>query len=146
MDELEVLPEDACAALLRQHGVGRVALVVDDYPVIVPVNYRVVDVTGAPVIVLRTRPGNVIDKGGERVALQIDGFDTVHRSGWSVLARGLMHHIDDAAIAELRDALDPDTWIATGRDSWLAIERLKLSGRRLRGPEPQWAFHLRGYL
>jgi nitroimidazol reductase NimA-like FMN-containing flavoprotein (pyridoxamine 5'-phosphate oxidase superfamily) len=147
VDELlEELSEEVCLDLLRAYDVGRIAVVVEGDPVVVPINYLAVDRDGEPAIVLRTRRGNVIDSGSTRAALQIDGIDPVHQCGWSVLARGVLRHLDDDAIAALEEHPRARSWLGATRDTWLVIEHLRISGRRLRAPEAQWAFHIRGYL
>ena len=66
--ELEALSFDDCLALLRDHVIGRVAVVDNDFPVILPVNYRLVETSGKSWIALRTRTGNVIDRAAMPVA------------------------------------------------------------------------------
>ena len=53
---------DDCLELLRFGELGRVAVVIDGFPVIVPVNYRLVEGPGGVWIALRTRSGNVVDR------------------------------------------------------------------------------------
>src|SRR4051794_23972621 len=104
--ELEVLPLDGCLALLRAHTVGRVAVVVNEFPIVLPVNYKLVE-TGGPVwVALRTRPGNVIDRASKPVAFEIDRIDSSEHEGWSVLVRGTLHHAD-ADAADFRERFDP---------------------------------------
>ena len=59
---LEVLDMQECLSLLRQEQVGRVAVVVDEFPIVLPVNYKVVQFAGRVWILLRTRSGNVLDR------------------------------------------------------------------------------------
>jgi nitroimidazol reductase NimA-like FMN-containing flavoprotein (pyridoxamine 5'-phosphate oxidase superfamily) len=142
---LEPLSEDECLALLRAHGLGRIALVADGWPVVFPVNYRLVETGDRTWIALRTRPGNVIDRLPLMVAFQIDGVDPARRQGWSVLARGTLHRIDPEAPG-VRERFDPDTWIVAERDAWLTIDSFMLSGRRLQAAESEWPFHDNAYL
>ena len=124
---------------------GRIGVVVNDFPVVVPVNYRLVETTGLTWIALRTRPGNVIEQASMNVAFEIDGIDAAHRQGWSVLVRGTLHHVDPDA-ADFRARFDSEPWLATERDAWLIIQPFAISGRRLNAAEPDWAFHIQGYL
>ena len=143
--QLEVLSLEDCPTLLRSHSVGRVAVVENEFPVVLPVNYRLVE-TNAPVwIALRTRPGNVIDHAATPVAFEIDGFAISEEEGWSVLVRGTLQHVDPDA-AGFRERFDPQPWLENERDAWLIIEPFSITGRLLRSPQPQWAFHLRGYV
>jgi nitroimidazol reductase NimA-like FMN-containing flavoprotein (pyridoxamine 5'-phosphate oxidase superfamily) len=142
---LEDLPVEKCLQLLRQTSVGRVAVVVDGSPIILPVNYRLAEPPGRTWIALRTRPGNVIDHAGPHVALEIDGLDPTHQEGWSVLARGTLHHVD-ADAAGFRERFDPEPWMLAERDSWLVIEPFAITGRRLHSAEREWALQVRAYL
>jgi uncharacterized protein len=142
---LEKLPYEECVQLLRGGTVGRIAFVVDEAPVILPVNYRVTETGGHLWIVLRTRPGNIIQRAPMHVAFEIDEIDLGEHQGWSVLARGTLHPVDPDA-ADFRERFDPEPWIEAERDSWLIIDPFAVSGRRLRGPRPIWAFHEAAYL
>lgn len=142
---LEELPIEDCLRLLGQRSVGRVAIVVDGSPIVLPVNYRLVETCGLTWVALRTRPGGVIEQATMNVAFEIDDIDTAHRQGWSVLVRGTLHHVDPDA-ANFRDRFDPEPWLNADRDSWLVIEPFAISGRRLHPAEVEWAFHILGYL
>jgi nitroimidazol reductase NimA-like FMN-containing flavoprotein (pyridoxamine 5'-phosphate oxidase superfamily) len=142
---LEELMRDQCLHLLREAAVGRLGIVVEGAPIVLPVNYRVVDAPGRTWIALRTRPGNVIDRASMSVALEIDGLDPVHNEGWSVLVRGTLHRVDTEAAA-FRDSFDPEPWMSTERDAWLVIEPFAITGRRLHAPDREWAFQVEAYL
>jgi Pyridoxamine 5'-phosphate oxidase len=143
--ELEVLSLDECLALLRGDVVGRVAVVDDMFPVVLPVNYKLVETRGPVWVAIRTRPENVIDHPGMPAAFEIDGYSITEQEGWSVLVRGTLDHVDPDR-GGLWEGHDPQPWFDSERDAWLAIEPVSVTGRRLRSPQPQWAFHLRGYL
>jgi nitroimidazol reductase NimA-like FMN-containing flavoprotein (pyridoxamine 5'-phosphate oxidase superfamily) len=145
---LEELSHEECLELLRSRSVGRIGFTVDGFPFVVPVNYRLVEAGGTTPdawIALRTRPGNVIDQAADDVAFEIDDVDLYHQGGWSVLVRGTLHEIDPDA-ANIRERFDPEPWIDTEREAWLIIEPFAVTGRRLHGPEIEWAFHVRAYL
>lgn len=142
---LDQLSAETCIDLLRMHSIGRVSVIVDGFPVVLPVNYRFVESRTGPSILIRTRPGNVIDQAGVNAAFEIDSIDPSHCTGWSVLVRGQLSHVDDATVERIRDQFDPLPWL-TGRDSWLIINPLQVTGRRLRTVDVEWAFHIRGYL
>ena len=127
----EILSEEECRTLLEAHEVGRVGFVIDDFPVVLPVNYAVVGET----IVVRTAPG-VLTAGvaGRPVAFEVDGFERWNRSGWSVLAQGHGRDITEEADArseELRQS-DLETWAPGDRTVSLTIDIAHLSGRRIR--------------
>lgn len=142
--QLEELSLDECLALLRNSHVGRVAVVVDDAPVVLPVNYRLVEEGERNWIALRTRRGGVIETAPTRVGFEIDGVDSANRQGWSVLVRGTLQPVDPDA-ADFRERFDPEPWVTDQRDTWLVIEPFAITGRRLHGTGAEWPFHLRGY-
>ncbi len=147
MDEawLETLDLETCLGHLRAQSVGRLAVVVDGTPVVLPVNYRLVEASGLTWVALRTRPGNVLDQPSTKVAFEIDAVDpTVHR-GWSVLVRGSLQHVDPDA-ASFRDRFDALPWLTADRDSWLVIEPFSITGRELHPAQPDWAFQIDAYL
>jgi nitroimidazol reductase NimA-like FMN-containing flavoprotein (pyridoxamine 5'-phosphate oxidase superfamily) len=136
---LEPLTHEECLELLRRGRVGRIAFDVDEFPVILPVNFRLVETSGRVWIALRTRPGNVIERAPLHVAFQIDEVDPARHEGWSVLARGTLHPVDPDA-ADFNERFDPHPWIEADRESWLIIDPFALTGRRLHGAQPEWAF------
>ncbi|MGZ4689267.1 MAG: pyridoxamine 5'-phosphate oxidase family protein [Acidimicrobiia bacterium] len=142
---LEDLELETCLQHLRAELVGRVAVVIDGYPVVLPINYRLVETLGLTWVALRTRPGNVIDQASSNVAFEIDGIDPSHHRGWSVLVRGTLLPINPDA-ASFRERFDSEPWLLTERDSWLVIEPFSITGRELHSPEYEWAFHHRAYL
>ena len=141
---LEPLDLETCLMHLRGQVVGRLAVVVDEYPIVLPVNYRLVDAGGRNWIALRTRPGNVIDQASN-AAFEIDGIDEIHRRGWSVLVRGTLLHVDPDA-AGFRDRFDADPWLTAERDAWIVIEPFAITGRELHDAAYEWAFHSQAYL
>jgi nitroimidazol reductase NimA-like FMN-containing flavoprotein (pyridoxamine 5'-phosphate oxidase superfamily) len=142
---LEELSYADCLGLLRAGQVGRLAFLADDWPVVFPVNYRLVEASERTWIAVRTRPGNVIDRAPLKVAFQVDGVDPIRRAGWAVLARGTLHHVD-ADAADFRARFDPEPWIMAERDAWLVVDPFLVTGRRLREAEPEWAFGMDAYL
>ena len=144
MDAMVELTASECTALLAACSVGRVGVVVDGAPAILPVNYRWIDGPQGAYVALRTRPGSVIDRAASTVAFEIDGIDDLHQAGWSVLVRGTLHHV--LAGPSVHQLIDSHPWLVADRVSWLVIEVGAVTGRRLTGKESEWAFHLRGYL
>ena len=142
---LEELPYAECLQRLRAHTVGRIAVVIDEFPVVLPVNYRMVETAGTSWLALRTRPGNIIERAPMQVGFEIDAIDPAHRQGWSVLVRGTLHHVD-ADAADFRERFDPEPWLLAERDSWLVIEPFAITGRELHAAETEWAFHAGAYL
>jgi nitroimidazol reductase NimA-like FMN-containing flavoprotein (pyridoxamine 5'-phosphate oxidase superfamily) len=131
--------------LLRAGSVGRIGIVVNDAPIVLPVNFRLVETLDLAFLAVRTRPGNVIDRAGLMVAFEIDGIDPVHHQGWSVLVRGTLHHVDPDA-ADFKERFDSHPWLMEDRDAWLVIEPFAITGRQLHAGDDQWGFNARAYL
>ncbi len=137
-------------SLLRESTFGRIAFLIDDYPVVLPVNFRLATLYGRTWIAIRTRPGNVIDHQGMKVAFEADGADSAdsaesadgqHRQGWSVLVRGTLQHVDPD-VAGIRERFDSEPWLSAERDAWLIVEPYAITGRRLGPRTREWAFHM----
>ncbi len=125
--------------------VGRLAMMIDDYPLVVPVNYRLLDDAAGVGIVFRTGPGSAIDRAPAHVAFEIDGIDHPHHQGWSVVVRGDLHHLDASEIEVMSRNVDPRPWLDE-RTEWLVLRPMSITGRRLRAAEPEWRLRPEGYL
>jgi nitroimidazol reductase NimA-like FMN-containing flavoprotein (pyridoxamine 5'-phosphate oxidase superfamily) len=146
MSWLETLGLETCLAHLRAVEVGRLAIVAaDGGPIVLPVNFRLVEMAGVPWIALRTRPGSALDDAGATVAFEVDSIDPAHHRGWSVLVRGTLLRVEPGA-ATRHERFDSDPWLMADRDAWLAIEPFSISGRELHPAQPDWAFHVEAYL
>jgi nitroimidazol reductase NimA-like FMN-containing flavoprotein (pyridoxamine 5'-phosphate oxidase superfamily) len=143
---LEELGDDECRRLLTMSTIGRMAFVVDGRPVLFPVSYRFLGGESGQWILLRTRPGNALDSAAEHVAFEIDGMDHIHQEGWSVLVRGVVHHLDDNEVELFQHRFDPKPWVQQERTSWLAIKPQTITGRRLHAAQPEWSLPSEGYL
>ena len=137
---LEVLTEEESLRLLGTGELGRVGVTVGALPAIFPVNYRVV----GEAIVFRTAPGTKLSAAadGAVVAFETDHYDTVDRTGWSVLVVGrseVVHDLD-MAFKVLDAGLEP---FAPGvRTAIVRIAPEFVSGRRIvREPD---AVHVAG--
>lgn len=137
---LDEIGYEECLELLRSRSVGRISVVLNDAPILLPVNYRLVETSGPTWVALRTRSGNVIDRVPAKVAFEIDDVDVTHSEGWSVLVRGTLLRVDPDAV-EFRERFDPEPWVAD-RNSWLVIEPFAVTGRRLRATSPEWLLDL----
>jgi hypothetical protein len=80
------LTDDECHELLESSHIGRLALIDDDGPLVLPVNYCMDERS----VVFRTDGGTKLDavSSGVPVAFEVDGTDPAQRIGWSVLIRG----------------------------------------------------------
>ena len=92
---MEMLSDDECIDLLRQVPVGRIAVTVDALPVIIPINFAVVD--GA--VVFRTPPGTKLAAATASavVAFEVDSYEADGRTGWSVMVQGMASEVTDPA-------------------------------------------------
>ncbi|MFF8537407.1 pyridoxamine 5'-phosphate oxidase family protein [Streptomyces sp. SAS_267] len=127
--EFTELSRAECAELLSTHGVGRVAVSTASGPVIVPVNYSVVD----DAIVFRTARGATPSlASGCLVAFEVDRVDDTFSQGWSVLARGYAREVTDSdEERRLAQRAYSAPWSGGRRDTWVRIEPHALTGRRI---------------
>lgn len=125
---LEILTRAECFALLADDEVGRLAVVDGMTPHIFPVNY----VLDGETIVFRTDAGTKLDSGQRgRVSFEIDAFDRVRRSGWSVEASGRLEEVTDLDRhgAHVR-SLAVQPW-AGDKQHWMRLVIERISGRRV---------------
>lgn len=127
-----------CWALLREHGVGRLAWVGAEGLTVTPVNYSVDDSAlghgGAVAVVVRTTAHSGIARecDGRPVALEVDDLDVQARNGWSVLARGQGELRLSAPLPGMEHPpVLPDSWPAGTRPVLLRLEVDLLTGQRL---------------
>ena len=123
------LTTQECRELLSTHGVGRLAVTTDSGPVVVPVNYSVMDGT----LVFRTQPHAVpAQASGSQVAFEIDHIDGALSQGWSVLVRGQARAVTDPdSIRRLEEQAYSAPWAGGQRELWIRIEPLSITGRRI---------------
>ena len=126
---LELLTEAEAWDLLAGGTVGRVGVTVGALPAIFPVNYEVIDGT----IVFRSGEGTKLSAAaaGAVVAFEVDDFEVVDRTGWSVLVVGTAEVVHDLELTMrvLDSQLEP---FAGGRRA--TIVRIRpgfVSGRRI---------------
>jgi uncharacterized protein len=126
---LELLDDDEARRLLASSEVGRVGITMGALPAIFPVNYRLVD--GA--IVFWTAPGSKMSAAvaGAVVAFEVDDYGVWDRSGWSVLAVGEAHVVDDPALRQAVAAAGLEPFADGARTAMVRVEPTFLSGRRL---------------
>jgi nitroimidazol reductase NimA-like FMN-containing flavoprotein (pyridoxamine 5'-phosphate oxidase superfamily) len=131
---LDELDESECRRLLATKDVGRLAVVADGQPLVVPVNY----VLDGDDIVFRSDPGTKLAHSSlDKVAFEVDELDPAVREGWSVLVRGVGREITSALDerSERQRALPLRTWVTGERGHWVRIVASEITGRRLRHSE-----------
>ena len=128
--QIETVERDDCLALLATTSVGRLGLLVDGRPEILPVNFAV----DGDVVLFRTAPGTVLNQAALTVvAFEADQFDESGRSGWSVLVQGIAQDIGDAIDrnSERVRRLTLVTWAPGTRERWFSIRPERVTGRRI---------------
>jgi hypothetical protein len=114
-------------ALLRESGVGRLAVIVDDRPEIFPVNHLVDHGS----VVLRTALGTKFRGAvGHWVAFEADGYDPETGSAWSVVLKG-----EGQEVNRLYDVLEVIElplfpWDSAPKSHFIRIEPHSITGRR----------------
>ncbi|MGW5609131.1 helix-turn-helix domain-containing protein [Streptomyces sp. NPDC003753] len=123
------LTTQECRELLSTHGVGRLAVTTASGPVVVPVNYSVMDGT----LVFRTQPHAVpAQASGSQVAFEIDHIDGALSQGWSVLVRGQARAVTNPdSVRRLEEQAYSTPWAGGQRELWIRIEPLSITGRRI---------------
>ena len=126
---LRVLDEDRCRQLLGSATVGRVGLAVGHVPVVLPVNFRVV----RDRVVFRTAVGTKLDAAadGALVAFEVDDFDAMSHSGWSVVVVGPARRVTEDEALEVLEVGAIPRWAKRGDDQVVAIEMNLITGREL---------------
>lgn len=136
--ELFQLDRATCMALLGTQAVGRLVVVDDDGPRLIPVNYAVVD---GSIVIRREHDRRSCAAG--KVVFEVDQLDERTRSGWSVIARGSAHDLDAEEIGQLGERVT--AWAPGLKERWIRIEVDEVTGRLLRGGVTP-ALDVHGYL
>jgi uncharacterized protein len=127
----EELTYNACMARLARKRVGRLAVVVDHYPQVFPVNYRLDDF----VVVFRTNLGTkLLAANHANVAFYVDHVDEVTQSGWSVMIQGMAEDVTDRhrdVITERSRSLPIDSWVPGDQSRIVRIIPARVSGRQI---------------
>jgi len=146
-DRLAELSSADCYRLLGTADVGRLGLVVDHYPLVIPVNYAL----DRDVVCVRTRAGSVIAGADHaNVSFEVDELHTADRTAWSVLIRGQAevitpHHDADLAARTADSGAQP--WAPGEKQTWLRIIPHGISGRRIeRDHDEGWRLGTAAYM
>jgi CBS domain-containing protein len=132
LEGLEILPEEECRHLLRQASLGRVGVSVGALPVVLPVNYIM---AGEEVLFftaegtkLRAATANAV------VAFEVDQYNALARTGWSVLVVGMAREREDPAVVNGAIAAGLRPWVGGDRSRLVAVSTEVVSGRRILPP------------
>jgi uncharacterized protein len=129
---LEVLGRDECVRLLHRATLGRIGLTVGALPAVLPVNFCL----DGDRIVIRTAAGTKLDAATRNavVAFEVDDFDPMDHSGWSVAVTGVAREVtDDEELQQLRSA-PVKRWAPDGEERFVSISTEVISGRRIVPP------------
>jgi nitroimidazol reductase NimA-like FMN-containing flavoprotein (pyridoxamine 5'-phosphate oxidase superfamily) len=128
--DLAVLDRDECFALLRSHYVGRIGLSVAALPVVVPVNFTM----DQDRVVMCSEPGLKLQAARQGVVacLEIDDFDPLTHSGWSVLVTGRLAEMTDAQEITRAQRLPLAPWAPMSDPHFVTLSTELVSGRSLR--------------
>jgi nitroimidazol reductase NimA-like FMN-containing flavoprotein (pyridoxamine 5'-phosphate oxidase superfamily) len=132
---LENLEEAECLRLISPGGVGRIAFTGRFGPMVLPVNYKLVENT----IVFRTSQDSPTDEdlrtgiahAEYKVAFEIDEFNVADKAGWSVLVQGSVHHVDSQAEQAALSEAGVEPWPEGPREHFIRITPTRITGRRI---------------
>lgn len=126
---LHELDEEECRRLLGTAVLGRLAFTEGALPAIQPVHFALLGGT----VVIPTRPGSKVTAAAAHtvVAFEVDDFDPVRRTGWSVTVVGPSRLVTDADDLAALDALGLAPWAPTEHPCCIAVRPTIWRGRVL---------------
>ena len=128
-DGLEELSRSECLQLLGHQYIGRVVVTMGALPVALPVNFAML----GDDVVFRTGEGGKLDAAarGAVVAFEVDSFDAISHTGWSVLVTGPAAELTDREDVAAALRLPLRAWAGGPRDHFVRITSTLVSGRRI---------------
>ena len=127
---LEILPPEECERLLDAAIVGRIAFVDHGEPVILPIRVG----RWGRSVVFTTARGSKLDAAvmGQPVAVEVDEWDAVAETGWSVLVKGVAEIVDDGREIDSLDRLSVRAWVRPDvPKAWVRVVPEESTGRRV---------------
>jgi nitroimidazol reductase NimA-like FMN-containing flavoprotein (pyridoxamine 5'-phosphate oxidase superfamily) len=126
---LEVLDRDQCLRLLGSATLGRIGFTSGALPTVLPVNFQL----DRERILVRTGRGSKLDAALQNavVAFEVDDFDAISHSGWSVAVTGVATEISDPAELDAARQEPVARWAPAGDEAVLAVSTEFMSGRRI---------------
>lgn len=122
----EICPRD-CLELLREEPVGHVALSANALPVVLPVNFAVLDGD----IVWRSGKDSRLSACADYVvAFEVDHYEPNASRGWSVMVQGLAHVMTDEEI-ERATKLHLECWAREEADRYICLVPNIVTGTRI---------------
>jgi uncharacterized protein len=126
---LEVLDREECLRLLATATLGRIGVTSRSLPTVLPVNFKL----DGDRILVRTGIGTKLNAATQNavVAFEVDDFDPMCQSGWSVVVTGVTSEITDPDERETVRSAGLARWAAHGDGRIVAISTELVSGRRV---------------
>jgi nitroimidazol reductase NimA-like FMN-containing flavoprotein (pyridoxamine 5'-phosphate oxidase superfamily) len=127
---LEVLSFDDCLERLALASVGRIGFIDGGSPAILPVNFALTGLS----IVFRAGYGSKLSSGValQPVCFEIDAWNSLDHTGWSVLAKGFAGEVVAAEEIEQLSVLSVRPWSHPElREIWVRIVIEELTGRQI---------------
>lgn len=126
---LEVLSVPTCIQLLRSVGIGRIAITDRALPVILPVNFILID----DMVVFTTGLGTKLATATARsiVAFEADQIDPVTSHGWSVCVTGTARRIIDPDLLARIELAGLEPAVRSAMQVQVGISLDMVSGRRV---------------
>ena len=127
---LEVLDREECLRLLSWTTLGRIAISSETGPTVLPVNFCL----AGDRILIRTNEGMKLDAAASNavVAFEVDDFDSLYHSGWSVVVKGVAREVTDPDDLERIGRAPLPRWAPRGAGHVIEISTDSVSGRRMR--------------
>jgi nitroimidazol reductase NimA-like FMN-containing flavoprotein (pyridoxamine 5'-phosphate oxidase superfamily) len=132
---VEQLSEEESLRLAAGSEVGRIGFTGRYGPMILPVNFRIVDGS----VVFRTEADSAlvadlrtgIPDAEYRVAFEVDDIDKANRCGWSVMIQGPAHYLEEQEERAGAEAAGVDPWIGGDKETYISIRPAHVTGRRI---------------
>jgi uncharacterized protein len=125
------LSYDECLRRLATRNVGRLSVMVDHYPQVFVVNYRLDDF----IVVFRTNVGTKLDAANHaNISFQVDQINEIARTGWSVLIEGMAEDVTDRVadpITERARDLGVEPWVPGDKPRIVRVVPAHITGREL---------------
>lgn len=125
---LEILSRDECLRLLTTMSLGRVGVTSGALPAVLPVNFCFSDEQ----VLIRTSTGSKLDAALRDcvVAFEVDDFNPMNHTGWSVMVTGVAHELDSVEHPSTQIA-PLARWAPLGEGHTISIPTDIVSGRRI---------------
>lgn len=130
---IHTLSEQRCYELLMATTVGRIGFTRDGVVEIIPLNFAIFGHD----LILRTGSDGVVGAladSGATVAFEVDHYDSLGRTAWSVLISGPLTRATGEETAALTARLSP--WPGGERDLTLRLGIARISGRAVKYESP----------